>query len=98
MNVGLWLNIWFYLVVQFFSLFVCCMKFSLIFLLVQEFGPGVRIFKKFAGVRIRKLVYEKNLWCTNLILVCEFSKKFAGVRIRTLVYEKKTLALSGVEL
>ena len=28
--------------------------------LVYEFVPGVRIFKKVAGVRIRTLVYEKK--------------------------------------
>ena len=36
------------------------MKISFIFLLVYEVGLGVRIFKKFAGVRIRTLVYEKK--------------------------------------
>ena len=72
-----------------FILFVCCMKFSSIFLLVHEFGLGVRIFKK-------------NCWCANSYtsvrkktLVYEFGpgvrifKKIAGVRIRTLVHEKK---------
>ena len=74
MNMGWRLNTWFCLLFK-FSKLVCFMKISFIFLLVYEFGPGVRIFKKFAGVRIRILVYEKELWCTNLFLVCEFSKK-----------------------
>ena len=74
MNMGWRLNTWFCLLFK-FSKLVCFMKISFIFLLVYEFGLGVRIFKKFAGVRIRILVYEKELWCTNLFLVCEFSKK-----------------------
>ena len=48
------------------------MKISFIFLLVYEVGLGVRIFKKFAGVRKKTLVYEFGM---NLVLVCEFSKK-----------------------
>ena len=59
---------------------------------MHEYGTGMRIFQKFAGVRIRTLVYEKKT------LVYEFGpgvrifKKVAGVRIRTLVYEKKNSA------
>ena len=83
MNMGWRLNTWFCLLFK-FSKLVCFMKISFIFLLVYEFGPGVRIFKKFAGVRIRTLVYEKKTLSERLRRWCIYGYLFSCLHIFTI--------------